>query len=167
MEYESYKKHVTAALADITTQELTASVRASNSSFPYTLVQTPVSSVLADCRHLNLPWHVLVGIRGWMRLRANFVELATVGRGSRCIFCGTLARDAGASRRRPVHVLGKCQTWSAERALIEPFLECDLSRPDQVSMAILKVMPSSPMFELAVPFCAEVDKAARDYWSEA
>ena len=68
-----YKEHLSAALENITEQELSKSIAASSSTPPYSLVQAPVSSVLAQCKGMGLQWDVLVNMRSWMRMRAGFM----------------------------------------------------------------------------------------------
>ena len=117
--------------------------------------------MLDQSRHLDLPWEVLINMRSWMRFRAGFVEVATQGHPSSCVFCGMLARDSGASRRRQVHVIGKCSFWRVERAAVLHQLEEGLCRPDQIALAMLRVKPTEQAFASVVDFCAKIDSAAR------
>ena len=137
------------------------SIASSQSTVPYSLVQSPVSGMLEQCRRLDLPWAVLINMRSWMRFRAGFVEVATQWHPSSCIFCGMLARGSGAPRRRQVHVLGKCSHWKVERAVVLHQLGGALGRPDQIALAMLRVKPDEQAFACAVDFCAKIDAAAR------
>ena len=167
--YLTYKRAVDAALRSTSVAKLREGINRHRAQVPYYRVQQtvplPRASVLRKLLVSDLPWDVLLCVRGWFRLRAGLACLRTLrGRQSMarhqfCIFCGAGVRNA------TVHCISLCSAWSKLR---ENFV-CTSRLPQPCSshilcLQVLSCSVSSKAFVDAVRLADAIDAGATQYW---
>ena len=159
--YSKYKANITKTLSKQTATEQQVSIRQSSAALPHYLVHVDYpSTLLAQCARVDVDWDTAVGVRGFIRIRANLVDLThtSIHGGQICIFGDT-------SCWNPVkHVVSLCRCWSALRHAVEDQLEFSLRSADKMVVAILSATPSHQHFKDAVKLCHEIDVAAAHFW---
>ena len=163
--YASYKKHVDSLLQWVCTPLLVSECSKHNAQVPYAAFQSSPSDVLATCFSMRMPWHTLMQLRGWCRMRAGLPCLRTLGgrvshaRRQRCIFCNTGVRNA------TVHTLVVCPSWGELRsAFILGMRYVAVPPADRLTLDILGASPRAHGFPAAVALCDAIDSGASQYW---
>ena len=171
-DYGRYKDHVAGCLSTRCLPRWRAIASHHRHEVSYLHFQKCPSTVLAGVRSVELPWAVQIGIRGWCRARAGYIQVRhregrhSAARFQHCIFCDTCCwRDS-------THVFGLCSHWSDHRAKFVALLtsaqkEAWATPTDAwaITAAIFGCPASSQAFQAAVLFADAVDNAAARYWS--
>ena len=163
---QACRKYVQQTLAARCTAARVSGLAGQRAQLKYTSFQTGVACMHAVAVSASLPWDVLIGMRGWSRLRISDLTLThREGRRSAakvqvCIFCSCQVRLS------LIHCLGRCTRWASER-------EKSLAKADSVeswneSGIVAAVLGDQPVetqcFVAAVRWAARIDHEADAWW---
>ena len=163
------QKQVTKDLLACALDKWKSEVITGSTHIAYTSFQPSPSSALTKVRTLGLSWADLKAVRAWCQMRAGIFNFCHIsGERShasvqRCIFCDYLYGNITKARMAK-HVLGGCTFWATTRVTVVENLGITDSRPDPITMTILRVTPDTKDFLDIVRFCFCIIRKEQQFW---